>query len=138
MDKLSARTQDTEIQSYENGIMDNINSNLNVLIDETNMFTVLFEKSEQSKVFICNKLKEVAKSMFQMSHIESENKNNENNENDLDDALSKICSQYSIENVLEFTKKVKSGDFQAGCSKVKDRKERKKLMEELESFTLLN
>jgi len=42
-----------------------------------------------------------------------------------------MCEQYSIENIEEFTKNVKIGDFQSGCSKVKDKKERKKLMEEL-------
>jgi len=39
---------------------------LNVLIDEMNIFTVLFSKPEQCKTLICDKLKEVVKNAFEI------------------------------------------------------------------------
>ena len=86
VDKLSQSTKDTEVQSYESDILEVLNSNLSVLVNETHILTVLPDLSEDSKVLICNKFKEVIKSVFEVSHIKAENKNN------LDDTLTKMCS----------------------------------------------
>lgn len=86
IDKLSDSIKDTEMQSYESDILEVLNSNLSVLVDETHILTVMPDLSEESKVLICDKFKEVIKSVFEVSHIKAENQKN------LDDALAKMCS----------------------------------------------
>ena len=86
VDKISDDTKDTEVQSYESDTLEVLNSNLSVLVNENHILTVLPDLSGNSKVLICDKFKEVARSVFEVSHIKAENKKN------LDDTLTKICS----------------------------------------------
>ena len=73
VDKLSDTTKDTEVQSYESDMLEVLNSNLSVLVNETHILAVLPDLSEESKVLICDKFKEVTKNVFEVSHIKAEN-----------------------------------------------------------------